>query len=144
MAELRSEKYVNSLPATLVANTIYYVKNGANFDMYITNNSGTIIAYPLNTSPIINNSTWVVVDVIVPSSCLYYRSNYIFDNSLTLDSTVELQWVLIYNQNFENEPEMTNVEINPIIDDGAFKIEIISKDNIPFVGIFTLKYKINN
>ena len=50
MAELRSEKYVNSLPSVLIANTIYYVKNGAGFDVYITNNSGTIIAYPLNTS----------------------------------------------------------------------------------------------
>ena len=48
MAELRSEKYVNNLPGVLIANTIYYVKNGAGFDVYITNNSGTIIAYPLN------------------------------------------------------------------------------------------------
>ena len=50
MSELRNEKYVNNLPGILVANTIYYVKNGAGFDIYITNNSGTIIAYPLNTS----------------------------------------------------------------------------------------------
>ena len=48
MAELRIEKYVNNLPSVLIANTIYYVKNGAGFDVYITNNSGTIIAYPLN------------------------------------------------------------------------------------------------
>mgnify|MGYP003599509383 CR=1 FL=1 len=50
MSELRSEKYVNSLPGVLTANTIYYVKNGAGFDVHITNNSGTIIAYPLNTA----------------------------------------------------------------------------------------------
>lgn len=50
MAEIRSEKYVTNLPVTLIANTIYYVKNGAGFDMYVTNNSGTIIAYPINTS----------------------------------------------------------------------------------------------
>lgn len=50
MAELRSEKYVNSLPPTLIANTIYYVKNGATIDIYITNNSGTIIAYPLSST----------------------------------------------------------------------------------------------
>ena len=51
MSELRNEKYVNSLPGVLIANTIYYVKNGAGFDMYLTNNSGTIITYPLNTTP---------------------------------------------------------------------------------------------
>ncbi len=48
--ELRNEKYVSSLPGVLIANTIYYVKNGLGFDMYITNDSGTIVAYPLHTS----------------------------------------------------------------------------------------------
>lgn len=50
MAELRTEKHVATLPGTLTANTVYYVKNGSVIDIYITNNSGTIIAYPLNTS----------------------------------------------------------------------------------------------
>ena len=59
MSELRSEKYVNSLPSVLIANTIYYVKNGAGFDVYITNNSGTIIAYPLN--------------IVAPSSGLIFQ-----------------------------------------------------------------------
>ena len=48
MAELRSEKYVNNLPAVLTANTIYYVKTGSTFDMYITNDIGTLVAYPMN------------------------------------------------------------------------------------------------
>ena len=48
MAQLRNEKYVSNLPTTLVANTIYYVKNGAGFDMYVTNDTGIIVAYPLN------------------------------------------------------------------------------------------------
>ena len=59
MSELRNEKYVNSLPSVLIANTIYYVKNGAGFDVYITNNSGTIIAYPLN--------------IVAPSSGLIFQ-----------------------------------------------------------------------
>ena len=59
MSELRNEKYVNSLPGVLIANTIYYVKNGAGFDVYITNNSGTIIAYPLN--------------IVAPSSGLIFQ-----------------------------------------------------------------------
>ena len=50
MAQLRSEKYVNNLPAILTANTIYYVKTGVGFDMYITNDTGTIVAFPINMS----------------------------------------------------------------------------------------------
>lgn len=50
MAELRAEKHVSALPGTLTANTVYYVKNGSVIDIYVTNNSGLIIAYPLNTS----------------------------------------------------------------------------------------------
>ena len=49
MSELKSEKYVNSLPPTLEANTLYYVKNGVGFDLYLTNNLSTIIAYSLNS-----------------------------------------------------------------------------------------------
>lgn len=49
MSELRSEKFVNSLPGTLSANTIYYVKVGAKVEAYVTNNTGTIIALPIQT-----------------------------------------------------------------------------------------------
>lgn len=48
MGKAYQEKHVNSLPGTLTANTKYFVKRGDGFDMYMTNNTGTIIAYPLN------------------------------------------------------------------------------------------------
>ncbi len=48
MSKLLTKKIVNTLPTSLTANTIYFVKIGNGFDLYVTNNSGTIIAYPLN------------------------------------------------------------------------------------------------
>lgn len=50
MAQLRTHKFVASLPAQLEADAIYYVRTGAGFDQYVTNHSGTIVAYPLNQS----------------------------------------------------------------------------------------------
>jgi hypothetical protein len=50
MSKLYHEKVVSSLPGTLVKNTIYYVRTGAGFNMYITNDLGIIVAYPLNSS----------------------------------------------------------------------------------------------
>ncbi len=45
-------KYVATLPNTLEANAIYYVRVGDGFDIYVTNSSGTIVAKKLN--PIID------------------------------------------------------------------------------------------
>lgn len=50
MAELRIEKVVGSLPGSLVADTIYFVRTGAGFDIYVTNTTGTIVSYALNQS----------------------------------------------------------------------------------------------
>lgn len=48
MAEYRACKVVSSLPGTLVANTLYLVRIGTGFRPYVTNSSGTIVAYPLD------------------------------------------------------------------------------------------------
>ncbi|WEW97688.1 hypothetical protein P3T65_26240 [Pseudomonas nitroreducens] len=48
MASVQHHKYVSSLPSTLEANSIYYVRVGTGFDIYVTNSSGEIVAYPLN------------------------------------------------------------------------------------------------
>jgi len=50
MALIRFEKYVASLPAVLTANTLYFVKNWAWFDLYLTNDTWTVVAFPLNSS----------------------------------------------------------------------------------------------
>lgn len=41
-------KLVAALPAELEADAIYYVQAGAGFDVYVTNSSAPVVAYPLN------------------------------------------------------------------------------------------------
>lgn len=48
MAIVKHHKVVAALPAQLEANAIYYVRAGAGFDVYVTNASGTLVAYPAN------------------------------------------------------------------------------------------------
>lgn len=48
MALVKFHKYVAALPAELEPNAIYYVRAGAGFDVYVTNSSGAIVAYPAN------------------------------------------------------------------------------------------------
>ena len=50
MAQLKTHKLVASLPEPLEADSIYFVKSGTGFDFYVTNSSGTIVAYSLNVS----------------------------------------------------------------------------------------------
>lgn len=50
MAALAINKVVSSLPGTLAANTVYYVRVGTGFDMYVTNSTGTIVAYAMNAA----------------------------------------------------------------------------------------------
>jgi hypothetical protein len=65
MAILDFGKYINSLPSTLAPNTVYFVKNGANFDLYMSTKDGSS-AIPLNAVslksftpiiPYLNNSS---------------------------------------------------------------------------------------
>jgi len=48
MAIVQQHKFVNALPAQLEANAIYYVRVRSGIDLYVTNASGTIVAYPTN------------------------------------------------------------------------------------------------
>lgn len=50
MALVKHHKVVAALPPTLEADSIYYVRAGAGFDIYVTNGAGAIAAYPLNAS----------------------------------------------------------------------------------------------
>jgi len=48
VAEFAAHKVVSSLPGVLAANTLYLVRVGTGFRPYVTNSSGTIVAYPLD------------------------------------------------------------------------------------------------
>lgn len=48
MAQIKTHKFVAALPPELEADAIYFVRSGSGFDLYVTNHSGTIVAYGLN------------------------------------------------------------------------------------------------
>lgn len=48
MAVAKFHKVVSSLPGVLEANSIYVVRVGVGFDLYVTNDQGAVIAYALN------------------------------------------------------------------------------------------------
>ena len=50
MSNIKASKTVNTLPGVLQSSTIYFVRSGTGFDIFVTNESGTIVAYPLNQS----------------------------------------------------------------------------------------------
>jgi len=58
MSVIRQHKVVAALPAPLEANSLYYVRAGTGFDVYVTNSTGLIAAYNLNAS--------ATLDAIVP------------------------------------------------------------------------------
>lgn len=47
MSEFRAQKVVSSLPATLQANTLYFVRTGNGFDLYCSDQTGSI-AHKIN------------------------------------------------------------------------------------------------
>jgi len=50
MAALLTNKVVSALPGTLAASSIYFVRVGSGFDIYVTNETGTVVAYPINNA----------------------------------------------------------------------------------------------
>lgn len=48
MPNVLQHKVVAALPGTLESDSIYYVRVGDGFDMYVTNGSGTVVAYKTN------------------------------------------------------------------------------------------------
>ncbi|SDS21940.1 hypothetical protein SAMN05216421_1121 [Halopseudomonas xinjiangensis] len=55
MARIKHHKVVSSLPAELEADSVYYVRVGTGFDIYVTNGLGTLVSYELNTKPTYRN-----------------------------------------------------------------------------------------
>jgi hypothetical protein len=50
---LALQKVVSVLPATLSADTIYFVRIGTGFDIYVTNSTGTIVGYRTNADSLL-------------------------------------------------------------------------------------------
>lgn len=67
MATLAIGKVISALPATLAANTVYVVRVGQGFDLYITDNTGQI-AYKANgySGTVVNLLTQAEYDALTP------------------------------------------------------------------------------
>lgn len=50
MSLLLAHKVVSSLPGTLAASSVYFVRVGSGVDVYVTNETGTVVAYPTNSA----------------------------------------------------------------------------------------------
>ena len=50
MSAVKFHKVVGSLPGTLEANSVYFLRTGAGFSIHVTNDLGQVEAYNLNTS----------------------------------------------------------------------------------------------
>ena len=63
MSAVRFHKVVGSLPGTLEANSVYFLRTGAGFSIHITNDLGKVEAYDLNTSSVApeSNTYWEFV-----------------------------------------------------------------------------------
>ena len=57
MSAIKFHKVVGSLPGTLEANSVYFLRTGAGFSIHITNDLGQVEAYNLNTSSVAPESS---------------------------------------------------------------------------------------
>lgn len=48
MSTFKAHKVVADLPENLDPSALYFVRSGSGFDLFVTNNSGYIAAYPMN------------------------------------------------------------------------------------------------
>lgn len=89
-APIQRQKVVGALPATLQPDTEYLVRTGDGYDSYLTNHSGTIIAYPLNSRPglrvpqLVAPGLWITPALVSNSTGNY--ANSLGDLRLTLFS----------------------------------------------------------
>lgn len=84
---LRNEKVVSVLPSTLIADTVYYVRTGAGFDIYVTDQTGTTAHKINNTAPVqamfgISDAQAVTSTSLTP---LNLTAEYFKDTGITHD-----------------------------------------------------------
>lgn len=79
MAKVLHHKVVAALPSPLEPDSIYYVRAGVGFDMYITNGSGVVSAYEINQktspSPLTDKRTYSAVAAQTDFNITYEGSN---------------------------------------------------------------------
>jgi hypothetical protein len=67
MAVFRAHKVVAALPGTLTPDTVYAVRTGAGFDLYISDATGSV-AHKINSSGPPAVPTFAASDFVIPSN----------------------------------------------------------------------------
>lgn len=82
MSTVNHHKVVSQLPVLLDSNAIYYVRVGAGVDIYVTNDSGMVVAYPLNAGAGTGGTSPAITMVPVISGTLNLA--YVVDSALVI------------------------------------------------------------
>ena len=75
MAIFRIEKNIATLPGTLTADTVYAVRAGAGFDLYITESTASV-AYKVNTADLVETGSALTYTSGVLTRIDYESGNY--------------------------------------------------------------------
>jgi hypothetical protein len=137
MPAIKSNKVVAGLPAVLEANSIYYVRVGAGFDIYVTNSSGMIVAYPLNQSA---GNPAQMVTVFLPEESTEFRQT-INAPAVTPTSVVQV-WLAPTLEIDENDPEWLDCTQCVAASVAAGSFDVFMKFSTPQRGPVTLNYRI--
>lgn len=134
MEKLRTEKVVGSLPPLLTPNTIYYVRVGSGFDLYVTNSTGIIAGYSLNRNSLksinVNSGTTGIV-----------RFSYnVVDTEVTSNSIISIFFP--YQPNRDNDLSFDDFKFITEPYNGGFNL-VIENLGQKFSGMFNLKYNIS-
>ena len=75
MPVFKIEKSVSTLPAVLTADTVYAVRTGVGFDLYITDSTGAV-AHALNSGGSTVSNTFIQeTEPSTPSPYIWYKTN---------------------------------------------------------------------
>jgi hypothetical protein len=107
MPAVLQHKVVAALPGTLEANSIYYVRVGAGFDLYVTNDAGTVVAYPLNSGSGAGEPAVQIVTIDFGVTGQYTDVHTVADAAATATKTV-LAWPLPH-------PDLDTAVLDPMI-----------------------------
>lgn len=125
MSSFKIDKVISTLPAVLEADKVYVVRTGSGFDLYVTENTGTI-AYKLN-----NTRASIEAISFTAAYGLKFVKN-IIDTNVNTGTPITIQW-----------GNYTDVDAN--FNDGTITISVVPKNgsydvvmesNVVFGGVF--------
>jgi hypothetical protein len=136
MAMFKAHKVVSSLPGVLEADSVYFVRVGAGFDLHVTNGVGQITSYQLNSSG--------GGSVIKGTASITTNGRDVFE-TIAAPGTTPLSHVFVslahHDDTDENCPEMLDIvtlSANP----GTDQIDVTATFSFPTSGPVKINYMV--